>query len=124
MSRRIDNYNKRKQNRRRTLRQKAFISSAAKLLCCAVLCTILFGGFYTSAHGNRSEEPVNFKYYKSITVESGDSLWSLAEEYLPDDYDSIDEYVDALMIINNLDHDHIQYGDKIIIAYNDTTYLE
>lgn len=94
-----------------------------KALCAGIICAFLFGGFYTSAQNNRIEEPENYKYYKSITIESGDSLWSLAEEYMTDDYDSIDEYVQVLKTINNLHEDKILAGQKIIVAYNDTEFI-
>ena len=124
MSRRIENHNIRKHRKATFSKKKSGLSKAFKTICIILLFVIAFGGFYTSAHGNRSEEPVNFKYYKSITVESGDSLWGLAEEYITDDYESIDEYIVVLKDINNLNSDNLKAGDKIIVAYNDTTYVE
>lgn len=105
-------------------KKTCFMTSAIKVLCAAVISTILFGGFYTSAQNNRTEEPVNFKYYKSITIESGDSLWSLAEEYMTDDYESAEEFVQVLKEINGLYDDTIIAGQKIIVAYNDTAFIE
>lgn len=98
------------------------VSVLAAFLLIAVCCTV-FGSFLSSAHGNRMEEPVNFKYYKSITIEEGDTLWGIAEEYMTDDYESIREYVYALKKMNNLTTDEIKTGEKLIIAYNDTTFI-
>lgn len=105
-------------------KKRSFTVNIIKTLCTAILITILFGSFYTSAHNNRTEEPVNFKYYKSITIEAGDSLWSIAREYRTDDYSSTAEYIEVLKKINHLYDDHIQEGQKLIVAYNDTTFIE
>ena len=89
-----------------------------------ILCCGLFGTFLSSAHSNREEEPVNFKYYKSVTIEQGDTLWAIAEEYITDDYDSIEEYVSALKKLNHLSGNTIKAGDKIMVAYNDTEFIK
>ena len=108
--------------RRRGNRFGKGISILAASLLIALCCT-LFGGFLSSAHGTRQEEPVNFKYYKSITIDKGDTLWGIAETYMTDDYDSIEEYVHALKEMNHLQSDDIQAGEKLMIAYNDTNFI-
>lgn len=100
------------------------IGSILKVICAVVIVTFLFGGFYTSAHNNRTEDPVDFKYYKSITIESGDSLWSIAENYMTDDYGSITEYIEFLKEVNQIHGDRIQEGQSLIIAYNDTDFIK
>lgn len=99
-------------------------SMAVIMALLITLCCGIFGSFLSSAHSNREEEPVNFKYYKSITIEQGDTLWGIAEEYMTDDYDSIEEYVYALKMLNKLDGDTIKAGDKIVIAYNNTEFMK
>ncbi|MGC4019624.1 MAG: LysM peptidoglycan-binding domain-containing protein [Muricomes sp.] len=83
-----------------------------------------FGNILSSAHGSREEQPVNFKYYKSIVIQSGDTLWDIAELYITDDYTSIPDYVDALKEMNSLNSDKIHAGQHLTIAYNDIQFAQ
>lgn len=58
------------------------------------------------------------KFYKSITIKKGDTLWDIANEYMTDDYESVEEYVCVLKEMNNLKSDKILFGDKLVVAYN------
>lgn len=84
-------------------------------------CVGFFGGMLVSAHDtlNRNStvsEMVEI-YYKSVLVHSGDSLWSIAEEYMSDEYDSIESYVAELKRINSLKTNNIQANQHILVAY-------
>lgn len=78
------------------------------------LSVILSNGF-VDAHGNSTESPVRHKYYKSIEIASGDTLWDIAKEYMNEDYDSIYAYIDELKYINGLTSDGIQEGQYHIL---------
>ncbi|MBR1670830.1 MAG: LysM peptidoglycan-binding domain-containing protein [Butyrivibrio sp.] len=61
---------------------------------------------------------VSYKYYRQITVHSGDTLCSIAGEYITDDYRNIEEYVAEVMSINHLeDADCIYAGESLIVPY-------
>ena len=64
-----------------------------------------------------------YKYYKSIEIQPGDTLWDIAESTMTSEYDSVQEYVQVLKEMNNLDSDDIQAGQYLMIAYNDTEFL-
>lgn len=92
-----------------------------------IFLSLAFGTFFSSAHGNTEEEPVNYKYYKSIRIERGDSLWSIAEEYMGPEYASANDYINEIAEINNIassELDDLQEGDYLVVAYYDTTYAE
>ncbi len=76
---------------------------------------LIAGSFQSFA---QDESGIRETYYKSITIEKGDTLWNIAEEYITDDFDSIEEYISALKNMNNLKNDRIFFGDKLIVAYN------
>lgn len=78
-----------------------------------------FGGIFADAHGNNTEDPVEHKYYKSIQIEAGDTLWDIAKTYMNDDYNSIYDYIDELKEINGLDSDDIQDSQYLTVAYYD-----
>lgn len=59
-----------------------------------------------------------YKYYTSYEVKSGDTLWSIAEEYSGNGaYDRITDYIDEVCSINHLPSDTIYAGNKICIPY-------
>ena len=74
---------------------------------------LIFGAFLVSARENTAHETDT--YYKSVRIQSGDTLWDIAEENITADYGSVDEYVRALKDINSLDSDFIQSGQYLII---------
>jgi len=59
------------------------------------------------------------KLYKMYTIERGDSLWSIAEEYVDyGHYDDIRDYVDEVISINDLnDKNSITAGCNLVIPY-------
>lgn len=58
-----------------------------------------------------------YKYYTSIQLHSGDTLWSIAETYMTDEYEDIYEYIDEVMEINHLGSDYLQAGSKLCVPY-------
>ena len=73
---------------------------------------------------NIQNQPVNFKYYKSIEIQPGDTLWDIAEEYITEDYSSVSEYIMVLKEMNSLSTDDIQAGQNLMITYNDTEFRD
>lgn len=71
----------------------------------------------TIANAKTQETPHRTKYYKSIAIEEGDSLWSIAEEYITEEYDSTKEYVNELMSMNGLQNETIHTGSYLVVAY-------
>ena len=59
----------------------------------------------------------NEKYFMCIDVEADDTLWSIAEEYISEEYSSIDEYIAEIKSINNLTSDKIYSGATLVIPY-------
>ena len=57
------------------------------------------------------------KLYKTIEIGSGDSLWAIAEEYMDEHYDSVDDYIQDLKEINHLETDCIEEGNYLTVAY-------
>lgn len=58
------------------------------------------------------------KYIKSIPIQSGDSLWSIAERYADQEhYRNYFEYMEEIKQINNLKSDKIQAGNYLVIVY-------
>ena len=85
-----------------------------------------FGSFFSSAHDSKAEEPSGERYYKSVQLEKGDSLWSVAQRYRRTE-DSIYEYMDELAEANHLslkDRNNLQEGDYLVVLYygDDSVY--
>jgi LysM repeat protein len=79
----------------------------------------IFGSSKVDAHdSSKVEINTEYKRYKSVMLQEGDTLWGIAEEYMDESYSSIEEYIIELKKINNLDSDEIHEGSYLMIAYN------
>ncbi len=54
--------------------------------------------------------------YKTIEIQSGDSLWSIASEYC-DETTTLDDYIKDIKFINNLSSDSISAGNYLVVSY-------
>ncbi len=66
--------------------------------------------------GFAKEEHATYKYYTSIMVESGDTLWSIASEYHSEDV-SIEDYMYEVQQLNGLTDGQLHQGAYITIPY-------
>lgn len=79
--------------------------------------SLFVGAGLVDAHDTNEE--VMCKYYKCIEISDGDSLWSIAKENMTEEYDSVYEYIEEVMEMNNLESDQIYSGQYLTIAYYD-----
>ena len=58
-----------------------------------------------------------YKYYTSIQVESGDTLWSIADKYASSEFSNKDEYMKELVALNKLSDTTIHTGQYLTVSY-------
>ena len=95
-----------------------------KKLLLMILMTILivFGiGFGFGTLFTRAQEPEQdsaHKYFTSIEIEKGDTLWNIAGEYMDDThYMSREDYLNEVMTINRMTNSKLVSGHKLIVPY-------
>lgn len=89
------------------------------LISCLSVC--LFS-FKTRAQSDDAE--ISYKYYKSVSVSAGDTLWDYAVKYADEAfYDSYETYITEVMNINALSDDSIKSGQSIIIPYYSNEFI-
>ena len=79
------------------------------------ICVIVFGGIYAAAEENA--EPAVQKYYTSVRIEAGDTLWDLADEYGNENIQSKKSYIQEIKRINHLTDDTIRTGCYLTVVY-------
>lgn len=109
-----------RQSRRKQVRRNIIILILSVLL--AVALSILFISFSTQA--NDTKHQPSYKYYKSIEVSKGDTLWSIAKNNIDSrHYKSTREYVAEVKKLNSLPTDNIIAGSYIIIPYYSEEFI-
>ena len=102
--------------RRQVDLKRSFLAFLAAIIVAGV--STFAGTGLVDAH-DTSDDIVMCKYYKSIDIADGDTLWSIAKENMTEDYTSIYEYIEEVMEINNLESEQIQAGQYLTVAYYD-----
>lgn len=79
-------------------------------------CAVCYGA---GAYANGGRQQISYKYYKTIVVGTDDTLWSIAEEYCPEEYHSYQEFIKEVKQVNRIG-DTIYAGNTIIVPYYST----
>lgn len=106
-------------NRKRQVRCYLLIMMLAALLTAGTIFSLHV--LITKAQG----EELSFKYYTSVQVSYGESLWSIAESYRDEHYDCIQDYINEVIHINHLrDGDSVTAGQYLIVPYYSSEYVK
>lgn len=107
--------------RRRREMQRNFLMCLLTILLVVSL-SLIFFDFSTKAQS--SDEEILYKYYKSIIVEDGDTLWDYAEEYaIREHYKDSQAYIEEVIKMNALKDDEITSGQHIILPYYSVEFV-
>jgi cell division protein YceG involved in septum cleavage len=80
--------------------------------------TILFVGcILIQTNQTDASTPVHEKLYKSIQIQPGDTLWSISESYMSDEYSSVNDYIKEVKEINGFNGNTIYEGGYLIVPY-------
>lgn len=107
----------------RSLAKRAAIVSLQKrmiaiiILIVVSLIVILASSISAMASAKNNAQPIH-KYYTSIEVQPGDTLWSIADSYIAEFNIDREDYMEELSELNHLDMDgSIHSGEYLTIAY-------
>lgn len=70
---------------------------------------------------NKNTEDM-YRYYTSICIKPGDSLWNIACEYSSGSGLTVNEYIDELKAINHLTGTEITSGQYLLVIYFSNEY--
>lgn len=92
-------------------------------ICLAIAVVVTCGSFISVAK-NRIDDKSIYKYYTSIQIQSGDTLWELANDYISSEYTSINDYVNEVKKLNSLETDRIHEGQYLTVPYYSSKVLD
>ena len=110
-------YTGRRRNRRnRARRQRELITTALLVFFILATCILLLKLTAMRAEAEKTNTPVS-KYYTTVEVSPGDTLWSIAEAHMDSHYRNVRTYVYEIAGINHLQDDFLTAGQKLCIPY-------
>lgn len=105
-----------RQKRRSVAMSKRFLFTAITVV--AILLGIVLGNnVLNSSHSSAYSDVQKEVRYTSIKIESGDTLWTIAEEYMCSEYDDVNDYIRDVKEINGLYSDVIHAGGYLMVPY-------
>lgn len=97
-----------------TMKKKYRIKSKFRFTLFLTVAILMMISVTGTIFGANDAESMTKPVYAEITVQSGDTLWNLAEEFGPDNRD-IREIVYAICELNDISADSVVPGQTILI---------
>lgn len=80
------------------------------------ICSLVGLGTYWGSNSEASNDS-RYKYYTSVEIKNGDTLWDIASQYISEEYASPQEYVAEVKSLNGMQGDSIRSGQFLIVPY-------
>lgn len=81
---------------------------------------IIFG----AVRANAAQAQTSCKYYTSVCLEEGDTLWGLADRYMTEEYSGYSEYIAEVCSINHIfEDDEIHAEQYLTVPYYQTEQI-
>ena len=94
--------------------RKLLLFVSAGLLVSILVCSIVFGSIRAQA----ASSDMTYKYYTSVAIEPGDSIWKIASEYKTEECGDMEDYVKEICKLNHIGStDDIHSGQYLTIPY-------
>lgn len=111
----------RKLQRQKEIRRKIVLAILS--VCIILTCALSYSALISNASSEATD--ISYKYFTSIEVSYGDTLWSIAEEYKDVEfYDSTEEYIEEVVRMNHLTSTSIKAGQFLIVPYYSTEFVQ
>lgn len=78
---------------------------------------VLIGVSSLVGSSSKASEDKRYKYYTSVEIRNGDTLWDIASEHMTGEYRNLHEYVGEIKALNGLQSDSIRSGQSLVIPY-------
>lgn len=90
--------------------------------CLIAVLAVAFGSSFPGQRKKASEDTF-YKYYTNIEIQPGDTLWTLADAYMDENYESKEAYMQEVRELNSLNSDsQIVSGEFLLMPYYSTEY--
>lgn len=102
-------------------KREAVVRRQKSILAVAVIVVVAFGillGNSINAMASADKDVASYnKYYVSVRVQSGDTLWTIADEYVDGFNIEKTDYITEVCQINEISENDIHAGDYIVVPY-------
>ncbi len=113
---RIQTLARRRNVRNRLRRRREMLMTALLVFFIVATCILLLKITAMRADAAKRSVPV-YKYYTTVEVSSGDTLWSIAEEHFDPGCCDIYSYMDEISSINHLTDGYLTAGKRLCVPY-------
>ena len=88
------------------------------MLILLIVISFIFGfAFFTNKADAESSREV-YTYYTSYEIQPGDTLWSIADQFMGPDYTNKEDFIANIKSQNHLLSDDITAGKYLVIKYS------
>lgn len=81
-----------------------------------------FTDLFVDVYAKEDYRPRHYKYFTSLEIKSGDTLWSIASRYADEAYITVEDYIREIKAINHLPSDMIVEGHYLTVFYYSDHY--